>query len=369
LLVTIRPILAAAALSTGLSAAPARAADPAPAGPTFKFSQLAPATADEAKAKAAAWLKKVGKFDQTAFETVWAKADASVLDRVADSLALGSPEAKAVLDDLKKPETPPPAEAPAVLKDEKQDPFLRTNFAVAFARGAGAKKAYEEALAALDAATPELAVDPAACLFFKAAAEHALMKKDEAITSLKRFRSDVPNPPARYAALAELMEKELGTWSPDPKALTNIEKLMDNSGRRLDLSRPGETTQNIQKRIVFRLDEQIKDMENKAKNQSKGQQANNGNCPPGGEQDGQQQQGNANPNKPADESRVMGGKEGEGKVDEKVLRKHAENWGSMPKEQRDAIIEQINREVAPKYRATVDEYFKNLNRLHGFQNK
>jgi hypothetical protein len=284
---------------------------------------------------------------------------------VAESIALGSPEAAAALADLKKPETPPPAEAPAVLKDDKQDPFFRTNFAVAFARGAGAKKAYEEALTALEAATPEAAVDPAACLFFKAAAEHALMKKDEAITSLKRFRSDVPNPPARYAALAEQMEKELGTWSPDPKALTNIEKLMDNSGRRLDLSRPGETTQQIQKRIVFRLDEQIKDMENKAKGQS---QANAGNCPNGGEQNGQQQ-GNAFPNKPADESRVMGGKEGEGKVDEKVLRKHAENWGTMPKEARDAVIEQINREVAPKYRATVDEYFKNLNRLHGFSNK
>jgi hypothetical protein len=365
LLVTIRPFLAAAALSTGLSAA--YAAEPAAPAPTaYKFSQLAPASADEAKARCEAWLQKVGKFDPAAFAKVWAKADAAVLDRVAESLALGSPEAKAALADLARPETPPPADAPAVLKDDKLDPFFRTNFAVAFARGAGAKKAYEEALTALEAATPELAVDPAACLFFKAAAEHALMKKDEAITSLKRFRSDVPNPPARYAALAELMEKELGTWSPDPKALTNIEKLMDNSGRRLDLSRPGETTQTIQKKIVFRLDEQIKEMENKAKGQS---QANAGNCPNGGGEKDGQQQGNALPNKPADESRIMGGKDGEGKVDDKVLRKHAENWGTMPKEQRDAIIEQINREIAPKYRATVEEYFKNLNRLHGFPNK
>jgi hypothetical protein len=363
--VTIRPFLAAAALSAALPAVSAAAEPAAPDAPAFKFSQLSPATATEAKAKAEAWLKKVGQYDGTAFEKVWATADATVLDRVTASIALGSPEAKAILDDLRKPETPPPAEAPAVLKDDKQDPFFRTNFAVAFARGAGAKKAYEEALTALEAATPETAVDPAACLFFKAASEHALMKKDEAIASLKRFRSDVPNPPARYAALAELMEKELGTWSPDPKALTNIEKLMDNSGRRLDLSRPGETTQNIQKKIVFRLDEQIKDMENKAKGQS---QANAGNCPNGGEQQGQQQ-GNANPNKPAEDSRIMGGKDGEGKVDEKVLRKHAENWGTMPKEARDAVIEQINREVAPKYRATVEEYFKNLNRLHGYTNK
>lgn len=367
---TIRPFLAAAALAAGLPAPPAPAAEPS-AAPSFRFSQLTPATVEEAKAKAEAWLKKAGKFDPDAFRMVWAKDAAPVLDRVAESLALGSPEAKAALEDLRKPETPPPSESPAILKDDKQDPFFRTNLAVAFARGAGAKKAYEEALAALEAASPELAVDPAACLFFKAAAEHALMKKEDAIASLKRFRSDVPNPPSRYAALAELMEKELGSWSPDPKALTNIEKLMDNSGRRLDLSRPGETTQNIQKRIVFRLDEQIKEMENKAKGQGQGQgqQANGGNCPPGGEQDGNQQGPGGPSTKPAEESRVMGGPEGEGKVNDKELRKHAENWGTMPKEQRDAIIEQINREVAPKYRATVDEYFKNLNRLHGFPSK
>jgi hypothetical protein len=40
---------------------------------------------------------------------------------------------------------------------------------------------------------------------------------------------------------------------------------MDSSGRRLDLARGGQTTQTIQKRIIFRLDEKIKELEEKAK--------------------------------------------------------------------------------------------------------
>jgi len=38
---------------------------------------------------------------------------------------------------------------------------------------------------------------------------------------------------------------------------------MDNSGRRLELARGGPVTQKIQKDIVNRLDELIKEMENK----------------------------------------------------------------------------------------------------------
>ena len=40
---------------------------------------------------------------------------------------------------------------------------------------------------------------------------------------------------------------------------------MDNSGRRLELARGGPKTQDIQKKIVFRLDEKIKELEAQAK--------------------------------------------------------------------------------------------------------
>src|SRR5207302_3546385 len=108
--------------------------------------------------------------------------------------------------------------------------------------------------------------------------------------------------PDRYKVIAFQMAVELANWSADPKDMTNIERLMDNSGRRLDLSRPGEKTQDIQKKIVFRLDELIKEMENKSKSQS--QQANNGNCPNGG-QPGQNPGSALNPNNPAADSQIL----------------------------------------------------------------
>jgi hypothetical protein len=53
------------------------------------------------------------------------------------------------------------------------------------------------------------------------------------------------------------------TWR--EKDLNWIARKMDNSGRRLQLARGGPVTQKIQKDIVRRLDELIKEMENKAK--------------------------------------------------------------------------------------------------------
>jgi polyhydroxyalkanoate synthesis regulator phasin len=53
------------------------------------------------------------------------------------------------------------------------------------------------------------------------------------------------------------------TWS--EKDLDSIARKMKNVERRLDLSRGGPKTQKIQKEIVARLDEMIKDLENKNK--------------------------------------------------------------------------------------------------------
>ena len=103
--------------------------------------------------------------------------------------------------------------------------------------------------------------------------------------------------------VATLMFFEMQTWSPDPKDLSNIERLMDNSGRRLDLARAGEKTQDIQKKIVFRLDELIKELENK----NKPGQCNGGNCPNGGKPGSNPGGNQTQPSNPAADSMIMGG--------------------------------------------------------------
>jgi hypothetical protein len=367
--VTIRKLFAVAALSTGLvavDATPASASDPVKK-PVFGFSTLKPATPEVAKAKAAAWLKSVGKYDEVSFNKIWADEGRTVLDRTADSLALGSTEAAALLANVRKADAPAPAETPALLKDTKQDNFFRTNIALAFGKAAASKKVYEEALDALNSiTTPEAAVDPAALYFFKAVAEHATMRKEAAIGSISKVLFDMNegDVPDRYRLVAALMGVEMQNWSPDPKDLSNIERLMDNSGRRLELARGGEKTQDIQKKIVFRLDELIKELE--AKNKPGQGQANGGNCPNGG-QPGNQPGNTVQPNQNAQDSVIMGGS-GPGNVDEKKLRQIAEQWGGLPPDKRAKIVEDIMRDVPTRYKPLIDEYFKSLNRIHGYKN-
>jgi len=351
-----------AALATGLvtlQVSSAVAAEPTKK-PSFGFSSLKATSPEAAKAKVEAWLKAADKFDEAAFNKIWAEENRSVIDRTADSLALASTEAAALLANIRKADASAPTETPSLLLDATQDTFFRTNIALAFAKNAATKKVYEEALEALNATTPEAAIDPAALYFFKAVSEFSTMRKEAAATSVLRLIDDVVDAPDRYKRVAIEMFFEMQNWSADPKDLSNIERLMDNSGRRLELARGGEKTQTIQKKIVFRLDELIKELENQCKGQ-----CNGGNCPNGGNKPGN---GNTvNPSSPAPDSVPMGGT-GPGNVDEKKLRQIAAEWGSLPPEKRAKIIEDITKEAPAKYKPLLDEYFKSLNQIHKFKN-
>jgi hypothetical protein len=364
--VKIHELFAAVAVCAGLAVAatPAGAAEPVKK-PLFGFSTLKAATPEIARAKAEAWLKSVGKFDQAAFDKIWSNDKRTVLDRTADSLALGNTEAAALLASVRKAETHAPAEAPAFLADDKLDPFFRTNVALAFARAAAHKKAYEEAIDALKGVNPEYAVDPASFFFFKAVSEHATMKKAAAIGSIVKLLDDVAETPARYTMVATLMFFDMQNWAADPKDLSNIERLMDNSGRRLDLSRGGEKTQDIQKKILFYLDELIKEKD------GDGPRGPNPNPPPPGPRrpdDGDKpgDKPGTDPTQNAPQSVIMGGS-GKGGVDEKELRKIAEQWGTLPAEKRAKVIQDITRDLPPKFEPMIKNYFDALDKMHGFK--
>ncbi len=265
---TVRKWLAAAALTAGTALGAAHAAEPAkpaPAKPVYGFGTLKAAPADAAKTKVEAWLKSAGKFDQAKFDAVWADANRSVADRTLQSILLGVPEAAPVLAEAKKADAPAPTAVPAVLKDQKLDPFVKANLAAAYAKALAGKKVYEESLDAVKGVQPELLVDPAGFYFYKAVAEHALIQREAAVASLARLLDDVADTPDRYRIVATLMFFDIQQWARDEKDLSNITKLMDNSGRRLELARGGPQTQEIQKKIVFRLDEKIKELEAQAK--------------------------------------------------------------------------------------------------------
>ncbi len=354
---TLRKWLAApvigALLMAGLTG-PAGAAE-SKAATVYTFGTLKTPTAESVRAQARDWLMTAGKpTGDAAFNAIW-ESDKPLLDRVTDTLALGDPAAAKLLAEARDPAAPAPKEVPTILRDAKASAFYRNNLALAYAKALSGKRIYEEALDALRAAVPEQTVDPAAYYFHKAVAEHALIQKKESIHSIARLLDDVADCPERYKMVATLMVLDMQSWKDDDKDLSNIAKLMDNSERRLDLSRPGPKTQEIQKKIVFRLDELIKDVENQCKN---GGQCP---CPGGGSQPGQ---GSNQPNAPMPDSHIATNS-GPGVVDQKKLQNLAANWGKLPEKERAKAMMELTKDLPPRYREVIENYFKTLARSQG----
>jgi len=220
----------------------------------------------EARKQAEAWLKSVGKTDAGSlakFKTIW-DGDRAILDKVAATLALGDAQAARLLAEARDDSTPAPVEVPAAVRDAKRPAFYRANLALAYGKALTLRKVYEEALEALSAARAEDVADPAALYFHRAVCEYELMLKDKADSSIDRLLVDVADAPERYRMVAALMHFDMLTWQ--EKDLGWVARKMDNIQRRLDLRRGGKQTQKMQKEVLVRLEEMIKELEAKQKN-------------------------------------------------------------------------------------------------------
>jgi len=237
------------------------------------FGMLGAPAPDVARSQALAWLKGVGKTDDKTmaqFEAIW-KADRPLLDKVAETFCLGDPQAAKLLAEARDVNAPAPTETPALLKDKEKPVYFRANLTLAYAKVLSNRKIYEEALEAMLLVKGEQVVDPAAYFFHRAVAEHSLMLRRQADESIVRLLDDVSDAPERYKMVAALMHFDMLTWQ--DKDLGWIARKMDNIQRRLDLTRGGKATQQMQKEVLVRLDEMIKEKENQNKPNS-----GNGGC-------------------------------------------------------------------------------------------
>jgi len=241
----------------------AAGAEPKPATKELiSFGTLRQPSLEVAKADAQAWLKAAGKTDadsQKAFDAVWS-SDRPLLDKVADTFALGNADAKALLNDARNGDAAAPTEVPALLKDAKLPPYFRANLGLAYAKALSNRRVYEESGAVLKLFKADQTVDPGAYYFHKAVAEHALMMRPQADEDIGRLLDDVGDAPERYRMVGALMHFDMLTWN--DKDLGWVARKMDNIQRRLDLVRGGKETQRIQKEVIVRLDEMIKELEN-----------------------------------------------------------------------------------------------------------
>jgi hypothetical protein len=235
------------------------------------FGALDALNAPAAKAKLAAWLKEVGKSDAATLaklDAIWKDNQRTVLDRAADSFALGDPLAAQLLTEARDPGAPAPVVLPAVFKNEKQSSFYRANLALIYARSLVNRRVYEEALATLKLFEANQVIDPAAYLFHRAVCEHAMQQKPEAVKTINRLLEEgAAVSPERYKTVATLMLLDMHTWK--DKDLGDIARKMENIERRLDIARGGPETQRQQREVLNRLDELIKKLENADKKKKK----------------------------------------------------------------------------------------------------
>jgi len=353
------PLLGLALLASPFGSVIAADNSPPKNGPVLLgqpgFGVLRSAPQEEAKKQTRDWLTRKGAWNPTLekrFEELWSR-DATLADKIADSLAMGDQAIASILSMARNSGGLPPESLPAIFKDPAQTVFVKANLAVAYGRALSMRRIHEDALEALGLFQPEQVLDPATYLYHRAVSEHALMMKDEASNSLDRLLQDVPELPERYRMLGMLLLYDISTWR--EKDLCWFGRKMEILQRRLEVARGGKKTQKIQKEVVARLDELIKEMENQQKDASA---SNGGNCPNGAPSQGNPGN-NAQPSNPAKDS-ATGGVAGQGVVDSKRVKDLAEIWGKLPEKDRARALVELTRNAPPKYKEAIELYFKKL---------
>ncbi len=345
--------LALALLVVGMQTAPAQNKKPA-----ITFGSLETLSLESARTQAAVWLKAAGKTDaasQKRFDEIWKQEDRLLIERLADTFALGNADAAKVLSAVRVP-VPMVGDVPEIIaKDTGKDQFFRANLAVAYARNLSNRRAFDEALEALKLFEPEQVADPATYLFDRAVCEHALLNKAAANKSIVRLLSDCTDSPERYKNIGLLMFVDMSTWK--EKDLGAISRIMENVESELERFKGGPKTQQKQKQIIARLDEIIKKMENDQNPPPGGGDPNDGECPSGVPMPAGGPPTGNNTSSPATQSKLPQLPPASGEAKQARLLRDPEKFIKLePAEQR-RVLQDILREIDPRYRDAVENYY------------
>ena len=321
------------------------------------FSLLRAPAPETARSQALDWLKGAGKTDAAAmksFEQIWS-GDRPLLDKVAATLALGDPAAAKLLQEARDPDSAAPTSVPNLVKDQKLPVFFRANLGLAYAKALANRKVFDEALEAFKSIRGEDVVDPASYFFHRAVTEHALMMHNEADDSIDRLLLDVMDAPVRYRMVGVLMHYDMAPWQ--DKDLDWVSRKMGVIKDRLDLTRGGPKTRAMQREVLVKLDEMIKELENKLSGSCN---CNGGNCPSGG-------RGPAKGNRPSSPAGDFGLPNGiaKGEVDMRKFKEYADVWGKLPERERAKAMTDLTRGMPAKYRDAIEAYFKQLEKSGG----
>jgi hypothetical protein len=264
-----------------------------------------------------------------------------LLDVVVRAMATQDPRVAAAVQATDRGAEPDPA----WLADPQAGTFVRDAIRLWWGRELVRRDRFDEALPLLADLDVAGAVDPAALLFHRGCCQHWLLARDGALDSFDRLLEREAEIPARYARLARLLRADITAVEAD--SLDHIARRMKDVRRRLDLGQAGPETKRVQAGVIESLDKLIDELEQQQQQQGQAGAAGGGSGGQGG-----------SAGRPMDDSQLARGL-GKGEVRKKDLGAGA-GWGDLPPHEREAALQQIDREYPPYYREAIEHYFKRL---------
>jgi hypothetical protein len=266
-------------------------------------------------------------------------ANLDVLDALAATFVLVEPRADALLQYSRTGSVESQRPGVEWLAESDLPPLVRDNLRLLFGRRLVQLHYFDEAIEQFGGLSPQDIADPAALLFYSGVAHHRLLHQEEGLAVLGQLLERRSELPARYTALATLMESDLRQLKDE--TLDHISRRMEDVERRLEQGRSGEKVREIEDGVVKSLDKLIKDLED--------------------QQSASQGAASLQPSAPAQESRIARGK-GEGKVTKKDIGQNTA-WGDLPPKQRQEALQEIGRDFPANYRDVIEQYFRELAEL------
>ncbi|MEO8270312.1 MAG: hypothetical protein ABI557_11375, partial [Aureliella sp.] len=267
----------------------------------------------------------------------------ALLDRLLDVGGLIEPRIAELNTQLRSPAADPVYPGKLTWLTSDVPGWLQDTVRLACGRTFGQRKLYDESLESLSGLETSTVCDPATLLFYRAAAEHHLLKKGECLANVKLLLERESELPSRFATVAKLIAADIEPLTED--SLDEVARLMHDVHRRLDLGRAGTRVRDQEQQIVDKLDKLIEKIEEQMQQQQQQQQ---------------QQSGSPSPAqmKPMDDSQIAGGR-GPGDVDNRDNGDRA-GWGNLPPAQRQESLQRLTEELPSHYREVIEGYFRQL---------
>lgn len=303
---------------------------------------------DRVRSQVFAWLETTSADESVRSEaaSIWSDiaeqpTGAELLDRVTKTFALADRGASDLVKLCSKPKSQTVLPSQPWLTDAATPPLVAANMRLLYGRHLIHASLYDEAHEQLAGLAAEDVVAPAMLLFYQGVVCHGLLQKQDGLDAIGRLLEGAEQSPRRYVAVAQMMQRDLEGLEDD--TLDHIARRMDDIRRRLDLGRAGPRVRGVEDGVIESLDKMIEELEEKKK-KKKG----------GGSSAGQ----NPQPNKPAPDSRILGGK-GPGDVQKRPIGAEAD-WGDLPAKEREEALQQMGREFPSHYRDIIEQYFRRL---------